>query len=81
MQLEFDHFDGRSHTSREVIDRVTGRVVGHIQSNAVGFGNSGGIRVTLFDGKYATELNSRDEVRGFIRGVQAVLNHVVRIEE
>jgi len=81
MQLEFKAFDGRSHGMRDVTDSLTGKTVGFIQSFAVGFGNSGGIEVSLFDGKYRTEVKTQGEVRGFIQGVQAVLNHMVHLKE
>lgn len=79
MRLRFDHFDGRGWHSREVIDEDTGETVGFIQSNGVGFGNSGGIDISLFAGKYRASVNKYDECRGFILGVQSVLNHMVAI--
>jgi|tagenome__1003787_1003787.scaffolds.fasta_scaffold20277220_1 hypothetical protein len=64
----------------DIIDDETGKTVGSIRTNAVGLGNGGGIAVSLFDGKYQTEVKSKDECRGFILGVQAVLNHMTRGE-
>ena len=81
MRLKFEPFDGRSHSYRDIVDEETGRTVGHIRTNGVGFGNTGGIEVSLFDGKYRTEVNRFEECWGFVRGVQTVLNHMTRIKE
>jgi hypothetical protein len=51
-------------------------MVGFIRSNGTGFTNSGGIEISLFDDKYRTVVNSYNECWGFVRGVQAVLNHM-----
>jgi hypothetical protein len=55
--------------------------VGYIKSRGVGFGNFGGIHVSLFDGKYRCELHRFEECWGFIKGVEAVLNHMVHIRD
>jgi hypothetical protein len=81
MRLQFEPFDGRSSCFRDVIDVETGKTVGFIQAGGVGFGNTGGIEVSLFDGKYRTEANRFEECWGFVRSVQAVLNHMVHIKE
>ena len=76
MHLKFDHFDGRSRVSRDIIDEDTGKIVGHIRSNGVGFTNNGGIEIYLFDHKYRNTVSSYPECRGFVLGVQSVLNHM-----
>ncbi len=76
MRLTFDQFDGRSHSVRDVIDADTGKKIGHIRSNGVGFENTGGIDISLFDGKYQTTVSSFKECCGFVLGVQAVLRHM-----
>lgn len=76
MRLTFDHFDGRSRSDRDVVDQDTGKKVGRIQSNGVGFENTGGIDISLFDGKYQTTVSSFKECCGFVLGVQAVLRHM-----
>ena len=76
MRLRFDPFDGRSHNVIDVIDEDTGKRVGHIQSNGVGFENTGGIDISLFAGKYQTMVNSYKECLGFVLGVQCVLRHL-----
>jgi hypothetical protein len=76
MRLTFDQFDGRSRSDRDVIDQDTGKKVGHIQSNGVGFENTGGIDISLFGEKYRTVVNSYKECCGFVLGVQCVLNHL-----
>ena len=82
MRLHFKKFDGRSSNAySDVIDTDTGERVGHITSNGVGFNNLGGIRVSLFDGKYEQEVNSYQECQGFVAGVQSVLNHMTYIPQ
>jgi hypothetical protein len=76
MQLHFERFDGRSFNSVDVIDRDSGEKVGLICSNGVGR-YRGGISVELFDGKYRAQLKRYDECLGFVRGVEAVLNHML----
>jgi hypothetical protein len=88
MRLEFDvsphrSFDGRrSGDYLDVIDRDTGKKVGYIRSNGVGYSyGGGGIFITLFDGKYSDTLNKFEECWGFIKGVEAVLNHLTEIQD
>ena len=76
MLLKFDRFDGRSLNIRDIIDEDTGKVVGQIASNGSGFNNTGGIDISLFDGKYRTMVSSYKECLGFVLGVQAVLRHM-----
>jgi hypothetical protein len=76
MLLKFDQFDGRSRNVRDIIDEDTGKMVGHIQSRGVGFENNGGIDISLFDDQYRTTVSSIQECRGFVLGVQSVLNHM-----
>jgi hypothetical protein len=76
MRLEFERFDGRSRAVKDIIDKDTGKMVGHIQSRGVGFENDGGIDIWLFDGKYQITAHSYPECFGFVQGVQAVLNHM-----
>lgn len=76
MRLKFEPFDGRRKNYPNIIDEDTGKVVGHIRSNGVGFTNNGGIDISLFDGKYRAKVNSYPECLGFVRGVQCVLRHM-----
>ena len=76
MRLKFDPFDGRGRNLRYIIDEDTGKRVGHIYSNGVGFENTGGIDISLFDNKYRTTVSSYKECRGIVLGVQSVLNHM-----
>lgn len=80
MQLRFDDFDGRRSGWIPVIDADTGQQVGRISPNGTGRDAGGGIDISLFGGKYQTQVNSKPECQGFILGVQAVLNHVTRLE-
>jgi hypothetical protein len=50
MNLTFQVFDGRRFNIVDIHDEDTNEVVGHIRSEGVGFGNSGGIEISLFDG-------------------------------
>jgi hypothetical protein len=79
MRLTFEPFDGRSWNVKSVIDQDTGREVGFIHSN--GSGNGGGIFVSLFDNKYATTVHHYEECRGFVKGVEAVLDHMVSAKD
>ena len=80
MRLTFEPFDRRYLGVLDVIDQDTGKEVGYIIVNGVGFVGGGGIEVSLFDGKYQTSAHRYEEVRGFINGVEAVLNHMTRIQ-
>jgi len=52
-----------------VTDKDTGEEVGYIQS-----GNSGRIKISLFDGNYQTTVHNYKAALGFVMGVEAVLN-------
>jgi len=80
MKLTFQVFDGRRFNVVDVYDQDTNEIVGHIRSEGVGFGNYGGIEISLFDGKYRATLNRYEECRGFVRGVESVLNHMTWIK-
>jgi hypothetical protein len=71
MQLTFDWFDGRTSRIRAVIDKLNRDEVGHINTC-----RSSGISISLFGGRYEAEVHSYDECVGFIKGVEAVLNHL-----
>jgi len=78
MKLTIKHekpFDGRRYCYVEIIDEDTGKKVGSVRANGVGFGNHGGIVVSLFGGKYWAELNRFEECYGFMKGVEAVLRY------
>jgi hypothetical protein len=78
MRLTFKVFDGRRKIYREIIDEDTGAKVGSIYSDGVGFGTYGdGIEVSLFDGKYSMTVHRYEECWGFVKGVEAVLNHMI----
>jgi hypothetical protein len=76
MRLTFKPFDGRRKSYRAIIDEISGQHVGSIQSDGVGFAGYGGIDVSLFDGKYSITVNRYEECWGFVKGVEAVLNHL-----
>ncbi len=77
MRLTFEKFDGRRMGYEPIIDEDTGEQVGGIQRDGVGFSGNGGIEVSLFGGKYAITVNRYEECWGFVRGVEAVLNHMI----
>jgi uncharacterized protein YraI len=79
MRLTFKRFDGRSWNFERIVDQDTGNSVGYVKSEGVGFAGDGGIDVSLFDGKYARTLNRYEECWGFVKGVEAVLNHMVSV--
>ena len=76
MQLSFEPFDGRSfYNIIDVVDKEdSNRVVGYIRTKSSTY--SGGIEVDLFDEKYVTFASTYQECFGFVKGVQAVLNHM-----
>jgi hypothetical protein len=80
MKLTVPQFDGRKWGHKEVTDD-TGKVVGHIRCDGTGFAGSGGIEVSLFDGKYWAIVSSRPECCGFVRGVEAVLNRMTSADD
>ena len=77
MQLTFDPFDGRARCHRSIIDADTGRKVGEISSEGVGTYRYGGITISLFGGKYTTTVRRYDQCWGFVKGVEAVLDHMI----
>ncbi len=77
MHLLYEPFNGRRRNHRTIIDRDTGKKVGHIQSSGVGVAGLSGIEVSLFGGKYAINVSTTEECWGFVRGVETVLNHVI----
>lgn len=74
MKLSFPKRDNRSHMGRNdpITDEDTGEVVGRVYSERE-FGRD----VSLFDGKYSASLDTHDAAWGFVKGVEAVLNHMV----
>jgi hypothetical protein len=75
MRLTFKPFDGRTPDIIPIIDEETGKEAGSI--TATGTGDlSVGIVVSILDGRYKATLNRRDECRGFVKGVEVVLNEV-----
>ena len=78
MRLTFDieRFDGRGIRSVPVIDEDTDQTVGTVFSHGTGMDRSGGIRVSLFGGKYSILVQKKDEAWGFVKGVEEVLKQV-----
>jgi hypothetical protein len=81
MRLTSEHFDGRHEKYIDIVDQDTGKTVGHIRSHGSGFNRYGGMDIWLFGGKYTTSLNPYEGdcqrfARGFVEGVEAVLNHM-----
>ena len=77
MRLTFEDFNASGRRNKPIIDQDTGKKVGEIRSRGSGPDSSGGIYVYLFDGRYEAELSNRDECKGFIKGVEAVLNQML----
>ena len=77
MRLVYEHFDARGRHHKSIIDQGTGKPVGEIYSGGSGPESRFGIRVSLFGDIYREEFLSHDEVKGFLKGVEAVLNHML----
>jgi hypothetical protein len=80
MRLAFSRFDGRTECWIDVIDKDTGKKIGFIHPYGVG-AYGGGIQVSLLHGKYTAHLNRYEECAGFVKGVEAVLNHMVSMQD
>jgi hypothetical protein len=77
MKLAFEPFDGRTFTDRDIRDMDSNnRVVGWIASGR----QTSGIHVSLFDDRYTTAVSTFCECRGFVEGVEKVLNHMASLE-
>jgi len=61
VRLKLKHLDNLIPNYLLVIDEETGKEVGYIQS-----GNSDGIEISLFDGKYRTRVNRCETAVGFV---------------
>jgi hypothetical protein len=81
MILTFKEFDGRGRHYSAVVDEDTGQEVGYVGSGGVGTYRVGGIQVSLFGGKYQGWLHTLDQCRGFLKGVEAVLEHMTRLPD
>jgi hypothetical protein len=81
LTFDFDGLDGRRMNCLDVIDQDTGKIVGHIMSEGNGRYSSGGIKISLFDGKYSITVDNREKCWGFVKGVEAVLNHMTEVQE
>ena len=77
MRLTFERFDGRSQQWVDIIDEDSGEKVGSIHSMGVGPGAFGGIYISLFGDKYKMTVNRSEDCWGFVKGVEAVLNHMI----
>jgi len=81
MRLRFEAFDGRSYFDVAITDLDTGSEVGRITNGGQRMTvprrlSQGGITVSLFEGRYRARVHSRNEAKGFVSGVEAVLNHI-----
>lgn len=79
MRLTFEgDLNFRAHKYVYVIDEDTRKKVGYIRSEGTGFERGGGTIISLFGGKYIAQANMTAEyARGFVKGVEAVLAHMV----
>ena len=62
---------------KDVIYKETGQKIGWVKANGVGFAGTGGIEISLFGGKYSLTANKMDECWGCMKGVEAVLSHML----
>ena len=81
MNLTFKFLNGRGRHQVPVIDEDTGKEVGCVVSFGVGYYNTGGLRVSLFDGKYVGTFDNRRACWGFVKGVEEVLNHMTSFKD
>jgi hypothetical protein len=73
MYFYFKPFDDKARFDIiDIVDRLTGRVVGYIRSRAP----SPGIDVIMSDAKYCATVDGYQECRGFVRGVETVLRRM-----
>ena len=78
MRLAFEPFDGRAFNDRDVRDMDSNnRVVGFIASGR----QTPGIHISLFDGRYTTAVSTFLECRGFVEGVEKVINHMMSLAD
>jgi hypothetical protein len=77
MKIEIPVVDLRHQMSggRPIIDSETGKTIGMLD-----YGHQSGRTVSLFDNKYRGTFENHEQCWAFAKGVEAVLNHIVRIE-
>jgi hypothetical protein len=75
MRLKFKHSNNNPDYLL-VFDEHTGTEVGIIYTGTE-MDSSGGIDISLFDGKYQTRVKRYETAVGFVIGVQSVLNHMM----
>jgi hypothetical protein len=76
MKLSFETFDGRKRNDLDILDEV-GRKMGWIASRTRRNRYEANIHINLFDGKYTNSVHTIKDCRGFVEGVEKVLNHVM----
>jgi hypothetical protein len=80
MRFKFKHFDNLNPDYLLVLDEDRGKEVGIIHTGT-GMDSSGGIDISLFDGKYQVRVKLYETAVGFVLGVQSVLNHMMSCED
>ena len=73
MKLKYPWFDGRTVVGRlpqDIVDETTKNNVGFVQQTG------DGKDVLLFASKYSGNFKNDDQCYGFMKGVEAVLNHL-----
>ena len=81
MRLKIPQFDGRNWGDADIIDEDSGKKVGRIRCDGTGLSDYVGMEISLFDGKYRTSVNSRQECCGFVKGVESVLNRLTSVDD
>jgi hypothetical protein len=71
-----NHLYGDAAGGTSIKDEDTGKTVGQLL-----FSTGGGRSVSLFGDKYRGDFKRFEECEAFVKGVEAVLNHVVAIKE
>ena len=84
MRLKLERVDaGTGKTSYQygVFDEVTGRCVGTINIDRSIGKRRVARTVSLFDKKYSGSFDTHAECVAFVKGVEAVLNHILKVKD
>ena len=77
MRLAVLYLDAPGRHIANIIDQDTNKTVGYIRSGSSV--SAGSKYIFLLDGNYTARCASQDECLGFIKGVEAVLNHMLAL--
>jgi hypothetical protein len=75
------YYAGKTSYQYGVFDEVTGKYVGTINIDRYIGKRRVGRTVQLFDKKYGASFDTHMECVAFVKGVEAVLNHILRVKD